>query len=63
MKKIARKKGNLLNFEDLTVWKIIMETTTHVSLELLGLPVEGIHDLPDGHGDDVDGDQGADDQV
>ena len=40
-----------------------METITHVSLELLGLPVEGIHDLPDGHGDDVDGDQGANNQV
>lgn len=36
---------------------------THVSLELLGLPVKGIHDLPDGHGDDVDGDQGTHDQV
>jgi hypothetical protein len=39
------------------------KTKTHVSFELLGLPVEGVHDLPDGHGDDVDGDEGADDQV
>ena len=36
---------------------------SHISLQLLGASKEGIKDLPDDHGDDVNADEEADDQV
>ena len=35
----------------------------YVSFQFFGLPVEGVHDLPDEHRDDVDGDESSDNQI